>query len=397
MATFFLVIIYLAFISLGLPDSLLGSAWPVMQLDLGAPFSAAGIISMVITGGTIVSSLNSARLLHKFGTAVITFVSALFTAVALLGFALAPSLVWLFLLAIPLGLGAGAIDSGLNAYVAMHYKAHHMSFLHCFWGVGATLGPVILAQFMGGTSSWRGGYFAIAMIQFVLVVILFFTLPLWKGQGGEPMQSAEDEPTVHASNLSLMRIKGVPFALLAFLFYCGAELTMGLWGSSFLVSAKGLLPADAARWVSMYYAGITMGRLITGLVTMRLSSKTLIRTGLVVALVGAALLLLPLDPLFSLAGFVLIGLGFAPAFPCMLHETPVRFGKTNAQAVMGLQMAFAYIGNTVLPPAIGWVISSMGINLFPPLVIICLFFTLVGSECINLMMKKRAQAGTSAD
>jgi fucose permease len=283
MATFFLFIIYLAFISLGLPDSLLGTAWPVMQLDFEVPLETAGLLFMIIAAGTIISSLASGAVINRYGTGKVTLVSCIMTAGALLGFAFSPSLVWLMICAIPLGLGGGAVDAGLNNYVAAHYKAHHMSWLHCFWGVGATLGPIIMAQFISGQNEWSDGYLTVAVIQFALVVILFFTLPLWKrvAKGSAPL-SEEPEGIVEGVNeqssekIKPLQIKGVKLALVSFLFYCGVESTMGLWGSSFLVNVKDLPAATAAQWVSLFYAGITIGRLITGFITFKISNRILI-------------------------------------------------------------------------------------------------------------------------
>lgn len=343
MTTFLLVIIYLAFISLGLPDSLLGVAWPVMQSDYGAPLETAGILFMTIAGGTIISSLASGMVLKRFGTGNVTLVSCLLTAGALLGFHFAPSLVWLIVCAIPLGLGAGSVDAGLNDYVATQYKAHHMSWLHCFWGVGATFGPIIMAQFISEQNSWRNGYLAISGIQFTLTVILLFTLPLWnrvkKKSNITINEEQEDSKGVFynedAKHVKPLQIKGVKLALISFLFYCGVESTVGLWGSSFLVNVKGLPVSVAAQWVSLYYAGITMGRFITGFITFKMSNRTLIRMGQIIALAGATLLFLPLPSTFSLVGFIMVGLGLAPIFPCMLHETPTRFGKKHSQTIMG--------------------------------------------------------------
>lgn len=344
MTTFLLIIIYLAFISLGLPDSLLGAAWPVMQSDFGAPIEAAGYLFMTIAGGTILSSLVSGKVLKRFGTGKVTFVSVLMTACALLGFYFAPSIIWLFLCAIPLGMGAGAVDSGLNDYVATHYKAHHMSWLHCFWGVGATLGPVIMAQYISN-QNWGKGYLTISVLQFILVVILLFTLPLWNKVNSHITINKEPEEPKGVSfkeNVEKVRplqMNGVKLALASFFFYCAVEATVGLWGSSFLVNVKGLTAATAAEWVSFYYAGITIGRLITGFVTFKMSNQMLIRMGQIIALTGAILLVLPLPSFFSVAGFIVVGLGLAPIFPCMLHETPARFGKKHSQAIMGYQMA----------------------------------------------------------
>src|SRR5690606_9224711 len=264
----------------------------------------------------------------------------LMTAVALLGFHFSPSVIWLMVFAIPLGLGAGAVDAGLNDYVAIHYKAHHMSWLHCFWGVGATLGPVIMAQFIAGDNAWRDGYLTIAGLQFALVIVLLLTLPLWNKvtklnniKNNEVVDNSNEIANEENNeNTKPLKIKGVKLALAAFLFYCGIESTMGLWGSSFLVEVKGLSAATAAGWVSYYYGGITVGRFITGFITFKLSNRTLIRGGQLIALLVAVILVLPLPlpSIFSLTGFIIIGLGLAPIFPCMLHETPTRFGKTHS-------------------------------------------------------------------
>ncbi|WP_211748935.1 MFS transporter [Paenibacillus sp. Marseille-Q4541] len=396
MATFFLVIIYLSFISLGIPDSLLGVAWPVMQPDIGASFESAGLLSMVIAGGTIVSSLVSGSIIERLGTGRVTLISCMMTAGALLGFSFAPSLVWLILLAIPLGLGGGAVDAGLNHYVASHYKAHHMSWLHCFWGVGATTGPIIMSFYIA-SQGWRSGYTAVAIIQFGLVILLFVTLPLWKKvatlhQTSDPQQGNSNDSIVEGANqeadparsrVKPLHIKGVKVTLIAFLFYCGVEMTVGLWGASFLVGTKELSVETAATWVSMYYGGITVGRLVTGFITLKVSNRTLIRLGQMTALSGAVLLLLPLDSIFALIGLILIGLGLAPIYPCLLHETPIRFGKEHSSRIMGYQMAVAYTGTTVLPPLFGVLASEWTIALFPVVVFIFIAVMFIGSEKVN--------------
>ncbi len=397
MTIFLLIIIYLAFISLGLPDSLLGAAWPVMRPDFGAPLETAGLLFMTIAGGTIISSLLSGKVLKRFGTGKVTFVSVLMTAVALLGFHFAPSIGWLIVCAVPLGLGAGAVDAGLNDYVATHYKAHHMSWLHCFWGVGATLGPIIMAQFILEGNTWRNGYFVISSIQFALVIILLFTLPLWNKVNKNSKVSLHDyqEATKDGSidedskDIKPLQIKGVKLALASFLFYCGVEATVGLWGSSFLVNVKGLSAATAAGWVSFYYGGITIGRLITGFITFKTTNRTLIRTGQIIALTGAVILFLPLPSIFSLVGFIIVGLGLAPIFPCMLHETPARFGKRHSQTIMGYQMAVAYTGTTFMPPLLGFIASYSTIGIFPICIVIFVTGMLLSSEKLNNLLKQK--------
>ncbi|WP_150267911.1 MFS transporter [Paenibacillus tepidiphilus] len=394
MATFFLIIIYLAFISLGLPDSMLGSAWPVMRLDFGAPVDRAGALSIIVVSGTIISSLLGDKVLKRFGTGPVTFVSVAVTALALLGYTYAPSILWLAVLALPLGLGAGAIDVGLNNYVSTHYKAHHMSWLHCFWGVGAMLGPVIMSGYISAGESWRSAFLTVSLIQFGLVALLFCTLPLWKRtEAGAAAASASEESTgpegAPAKSQGVLRIKGVKLAMVTFLFYSGVEATLGLWGSSFLVNVKELSAATAAGWVSLYYGGITAGRFIAGFITFKLSNRTLIRIGLLITLIGAVTLALPLPAVFSLIGFILIGLGCAPIFPSLLHETPARFGKENSQKIIGYQMAFAYTGGAILPPLLGWIAGRTTFMILPLAMLGFTVIMLLSSERINQLMDKR--------
>ncbi|SLJ95234.1 MULTISPECIES: MFS transporter [unclassified Paenibacillus] len=405
MATWFLIIIYLAFISLGIPDSLLGSAWPVMWPELGASFGSAGILSMVVAAGTIVSSLASGTVIQKWGTGKVTLISCCLTAGALLGFSFAPSLVWLVILAIPLGLGAGAVDAALNNYVAEHYKAHHMNWLHCFWGVGATTGPIIMSYYIAEHHSWRSGYTAVAVVQCCLVLILFATLPLWKrvAASRESASMNNESDLVQADNTlvqsenrperNVLKIKGVKNSLIAFLFYCGVETTVGLWGASYLVGARNISAETAAGWISLYYGGITIGRLITGFITLKIKNRVLILAGQVTAIVGGIILLLPLSISFALAGFMLIGLGLAPIYPGLLHETPTRFGKANSARLMGYQMALAYTGTTLLPPLFGVLAAKTNIGFFPMVVLVFLILMLVSSEQVNRILKKRILNG----
>ncbi|MEH6993426.1 MFS transporter, partial [Neobacillus drentensis] len=277
----------------------------------------------------------------------------------------------------------------------------HMSWLHCFWGGGATMGPVIMAQYISGQNSWRSGYLAIAGFQIVLVVILFFTLPLWNKISGNNNEIAatEHEKTnsglneANSNNQKPLQIRGVKLALLAFLFYCGAEATMGLWGSSFLVNVKELSVEVAAKWVSLYYAGITVGRFITGFITFKVSSRNLIRMGQIIALTGAALLFLPLPSAFSLVGFIMVGLGLAPIFPCMLQETPIRFGQEHSQTIMGYQMAVAYTGSTFLPPLLGFIAAKSTIGIFPFFIAGFIAIMLLGSEKLNGLLNRNDLLG----
>ncbi|WP_172193660.1 MFS transporter [Saccharibacillus qingshengii] len=402
MATLFLIVIYLAFISLGLPDALLGSAWPVMRPDLGAPLEAAGLLAMIVAAGTIVSSLLSGRLIAKLGTGPLTLLSCLMTATALLGFSFAPSLFWLALLAIPLGLGAGAVDAALNHYVATHYEAHHMSWLHCFWGVGATASPLLMSYFIKEHDSWRAGYTAVAVIQFGLVIVLLVTLPLWKKVSAQRLTLADEKEAAQAAATGAdrskktealpaerpLRLPGVKMTLLAFLFYCGVETMVGLWGASFLVGSRGISPVTAAGWISLYYGGITVGRLISGFITLKVGNRTLILVGQLISVLGAVMLLLPLPDFVMLTGFVLIGLGFAPVYPGFIHETPARFGRANSAKLIGYQMAVAYTGTTFLPPLFGVLASQAGIGLFPIVTLVFVLMMLLCSEQVIRSLRK---------
>ncbi len=413
MATLFLLVIYAAFISLGLPDALLGVAWPVMQVEYDVPVSLAGLVSMTISVNTIISSVLSGRVLKRFGTGRVTFVSVLMTAAALLAYSAAPSFIWLVVLAIPLGLGAGSVDAGLNDYVAKNYEAHHMSWLHSFWGVGALTGPVIISQIVARGDSWRNGYLIVSIIQFSLVILLFVTLPIWdkvaqarrKNNGITSAPPPQHHATPSTPRTATSRVKGI-FAplniagvkpvLIVFLFYCGVEATVGLWGSTYLIRVKGVDVATAAAWVSVYYASITIGRFISGFITMRVSSKALIRSGEIAILIGVISLLLPLPGVISMAGFVLIGLGCAPIFPSMLHETPARFGDAEAQNIMGFQMAVAYIGTSLLPPIFGAIASVTTFTLFPFFLLAYIVLMLFNSEQVNrFMLHKQAALATT--
>ena len=404
MGTLLLILIYITFISLGLPDSLLGSSWSVMRHDIGTDLAAAGIISMTINGGTVVSSFFSDRLVRWLNTGIITIISVAATAGALLGFALAPSFGWLVAMAVPLGLGAGAVDAVLNNYVAIHYKPRHMSWLHCFWGIGAMCGPLIMSWFIQQDSNWRGGYLTVSIIQCCLVASLFVCLFILYKQKKSGMlsdpnitkfitQSSADFSNKHqinsSSNQSVLKISGVPPALLACFFYCGIELTASVWGSSFLVESKGLSAAQAAGWISILYAGLTVGRFVSGLVSMKLSSSLLIRIGQMLIFIGGITLALPLPTIFFLIGLILIGAGCAPVYPCILHETPHRFGIENSQKVMGIQMACAYTGSTLLPPVLGYIAAAgAGMNIYPIVLLIYNFGMMLCCERLNYLSKK---------
>lgn len=380
--TALLLIIYLAFISLGLPDSMLGTAWTVMHTDIGAPITLAGLISMVISGGTILSSLMSARVIRSMGTWRVVTYSVTLTAIALFGFASATAVWMLLLFAVPLGLGAGAVDAALNNFVAVHYKPRHMNWLHCFWGVGATGGPLVIAAFLSGGGSWRTGYVTIGIAQAALVAGLWASKRLWRLPETAAAEQAA-QGAGHVTNRAALKIRGVKASLLTFFCYCSLEIGVGLWAASYLTTQRGITPANAAFWVSLYYGGITVGRFINGLLSEKIRSERLIRGGLVVIAGGVATLLLPLLPALSMVGLILIGLGCAPVYPSMIYLVPQRFGKAASQTVIGLSMATAYVGSTFMPPLIGALSAVLTLGVLPYALAVLLLVMVLASEKIN--------------
>ena len=388
MYSLLLAIIYMAFISLGLPDSLLGSAWPVMRMELGAPLSLAGVITMIIAGGTIVSSLLSERLTKRLGTALVTAISVAMTAAALFGFSISNSIALLCLWAVPYGLGAGAVDAALNNYVALHYASRHMSWLHCFWGVGASISPYIMSACLA-RSNWHMGYRTVSIIQAVLTVGLFLSLPLWKRSGGG---EGDGQPKPLLGLRGALKIKGVPYILLAFFAYCAAEATTGLWASSYLVEARGVDTGTAARFGSLFFLGITFGRFLNGFVADQLGDKRLIRIGVAVMALGAVMILLPLrGNATALAGLIVAGVGCAPVYPSIIHSTPFNFGEENSQAIIGIQMASAYTGTTFMPPLFGLIAGAAGIRWYPVYLAVFMALLLVMTERVNRLNRQRGR------
>ncbi|RKI43415.1 MFS transporter [bacterium D16-51] len=361
-----LVIIYLAFISLGLPDSLLGSAWPAMYQEFLVPVSYAGGISMIIAVGTIVSSLQSDRLTKKFGTGKVTAASVLMTAVALFGFSISHSYVSLCLWAVPYGLGAGSVDASLNNYVALHYASRHMSWLHCMWGIGASLGPYVMGFALSGGQSWNMGYRYIAILQIALTAVLIFSLPLWKKQGTDEIGQADGETKTKPLSLrQIIKIPGAKEVMVTFFCYCALEQTTGLWASSYLVLRQGLSAETAAGFASLFFIGITVGRFFSGFLTMKLNDTQMIRLGQGFMLFGIVLLLLPFGSVTALPGLIIIGLGCAPVYPSIIHSTPEHFGADKSQAMIGIQMASAYVGICFMPPVFGFIANHISVSLFP--------------------------------
>ena len=384
MASLLLALIYLAFISLGLPDSLLGSAWPVMQGELAVPLSFAGVITMIIAGGTIVSSLFAVRVIRKLGTGRVTALSVALTAIALLGFSLSHSALTLCLWAIPYGLGAGAVDSALNNYAAVHFSSRHMSWLHAFWGVGVTISPNIMSFCLARNLGWSMGYRSVALLQTVLTVVLFLSLPLWKECG----PTAGSTPPKALSLPQALKIPGVPFVLLAFFGFCALECTAGLWASSYLVEFRQVDVETAARFAALFYLGETTGRFLNGLVADRFGDEKMIRTGVLTMIFGVILVGLPLNTDFpALIGLVVVGLGAAPVYPCIIHSTPIRFGTENSQALIGIQMACAYVGSTFMPPLFGLLAQYVDIGLYPLYLGLFALLMLMMTELLNKTAK----------
>ncbi len=358
-----LVIIYLAFISLGLPDALLGSAWPSMYPLLEVSVSYAGIVSMIIALGTICSSLMSDRLTLKLGTGRVMAFSVATTAAALFGFSVSGSFWMLCLWAIPYGLGAGSVDAALNNYVALHYESKHMSWLHCMWGVGASVGPYVMGYVLTGGGSWNGGYRLISLLQMVLTVALVLTLPLWKS--GDSGQAEEAAPRKPLSLGQILSIPGAKAVMLCFFCYCAVEQTAGLWGASYLALYKGVPAETAAAFGSMFFLGITVGRALSGFLTMKWNDDQMVRLGLGVIAVGILALLVPGGAWVSILGLILIGLGCAPIYPSLIHATPARFGPEKSQAIIGIQMASAYVGTCLMPPLFGLLAECTTVALLP--------------------------------
>lgn len=373
-STALLMMIYLSFISLGLPDSMLGSAWPAMNVSLNAPLWGAGLVQMLISFCTILSSLNSAKLIRRFGTGKLTAISVATTALALLGFSLAKNYAFLLLMAVPLGLGAGAVDAGLNNYVALHCEAKHMSWLHCFWGIGTIIGPMILSAVLRVGGSWATGYRAVGLIQCAVSALLFATLGMWKH--GNIQQ--EEHGAKALSVWEVLSLPGAKAGMVTFLCYCAVESTLGLWGATYISQVRGVDEATAASFGAMFYIGITVGRAISGFMAMKLLPKQMVRVGQALLALGCIFMMIPAGSTLSGIGLVVCGLGCAPIYPNIIQDTPVNYGTENSQAAIGVQMAFAYVGSTFLPSIFGALAGVDGYGLLPYFAIgICVLMTVL--------------------
>lgn len=395
MTNLLLAVIYLAFISLGLPDGLLGAAWPSVYPQFQVPVAFAGYVSMIISAGTIISALLSDRLTLRFGAGKVTAASVATTALALAGFSISPNYWVMCLVAIPYGLGAGAVDAALNNYVALHYASRHMSWLHCMWGIGASVGPYIMSFALTSGYGWPTGYRWVALLQVVLTAVIIFSLPLWKNRAQEQAshQDNDDTCTVQLQETQISKqprkalslreivtIPGVPSVLVMFFCYCALETTSGLWAASFMVLDKGVSSTQAAAWASLFYLGITLGRALSGFITMKFSDPTMIRMGQIVVALGIIILLLPFGRIGSLIGLIVIGFGCAPIYPCVIHSTPAYFGADKSQAIIGVQMASAYCGSLLAPAVFGWLADTITIALFPWYLAIILVLMVVMHE-----------------
>ncbi len=374
-----LVIIYISFISLGLPDSLLGAAWPTMYGELSVPISYAGIISMIIALGTVVSSLMSDLLTKKLGTGRVTAISVGMTASALLGFSFSNSFWLLCLLAVPYGLGAGGVDAALNNYVALHYSSKHMSWLHCMWGVGTVIGPYIMGFALINQLPWGMGYRYVSFIQIVLTAVLIITLPIWKKKA-YPINQSEQKNSKPFSIKEIIRFIGTKEVMLTFFCYCAAEQTTMLWTGSYMSLHNGLSEEASALCASIFFIGITVGRLISGFLTLKFSDTNMVRIGQLLMLLGCISLFLPFGQLSGMSGIALLGLGCAPIYPCIIHSTPERFGEDRSQAMIGIQMASAYIGTCIMPPIFGLFADSLSISLLPLYLILILAVMFLSHE-----------------
>ena len=385
MATLLLIVIFIDFIGLGIPDSLFGAAWPAINYDFGLPISAANAVTVTMTVCSIISSLMSAKLTERFSTSKIAAVSTALTAVGLFGFSISKNIYMMFFFTLFLGFGAGAIDAALNNYVAVHYKASHMNFLHCFYGIGVTLSPYLMSLALKNRS-WQSGYRWAFIIQLVISVIAFVSLPLWQKNDVLSGTSAESKQSNKNSFTELIKLPGIKSTWLVFFGSCALEYVSGTWSSSFLVNSRGLTADKAALFVTVYYGGIALGRFLSGLLSSKLKPQQIIAIGAILIIPAIALVSQPFMPALSAVGLFLIGLGNGPLYPNMVHLTPIRFGKRISQAVMGAQMAAAYIGILSMPALTGFLAQKFSTDIFPYCLII-----LYGIMLISLIATQKAK------
>lgn len=390
MINIILILVYLAFISLGLPDSLLGSAWPVSHRYFGVELSSAAFVSLISSGSTILSSLLSGRILQRFKTIEILIVSITLTIIGLMGTALAPNFYFVLLFAIPFGLGAGNIDASLNHFVALHFESKHMSWLHSFWGIGASIGPFMMSLFLAVGSYWQGPYFIVSMVQLSLLILMIFSRKIWLKFESEVSQ---DETQNHIGNRLALKQAGVKFAMLSFISYVAMEGSAALWGASYLVNILSVQADQAAATVALFFASLTVGRMLDGFLAIKFTNFKRLLMGQSIGLIGIVLLMWSRDLVLARLSLILMGFGFAPSFPIMMHETPVRFGQKFASSVIGLQMASAYIGFLLMPLFIGQLEKRISLN-FLPYFMFTMMLILIGSSLRiqRLVYEKSAKA-----
>ena len=395
MISILLALIYVSFISLGLPDAMLGAAWPIMYSELGTQFAFAEIITTIISVGTITSTFLSDKITKKFSFRYVVVGSIFLTATAMFGFSVSTAFWHLCLLAIPYGFGAGSLDAALNNYMALYYKSRQMNWMHCFWGVGAAIGPHIMGFNLAGGLGWNSAYRTVAIVQISLVAVLIITLPLWKKQ-----RELSDKPKLYKPMKfkDIIRIRGIKYALLAFFCYCAMEATAGLWATSFLVIQRGVDPEIAARYGSLFFIGITVGRFLSGFISDRLGNRSMVRLGIFVAILGVLAVWVPTPMIqISQGGLILIGLGSAPIFPSLIHATSDNFGKENAQAIIGVQMASAYTGIIVMPFFFGFIADNISIILFPGFLLLLVCAMLFFTERLNKTVKNKIENDTTIE
>lgn len=383
---FLLIVIYIAFIGLGVPDSLIGSAWPAIHTEMSIPVEAVSVLTFIISGCTVLSSMFSAGILNKFGTAKVTAFSTAMTAAALLGFSFAPTF-WLMVpLAVLLGLGAGAIDSGLNNYVALHFKASHMNFLHCFYGVGVSLSPYLMSQALSN-AGWRSGYRYAFYVQAVITLLLIVSVPMWKKTVSA--EQAEDEGALNLSLLQMAKMPEVRQVWIIMLATNAIEYACGVWGSTYLVTEKGFETKHGALALTVYYVGMSAGRFVSGLLSDKISTWKRIGIGAVILAPAIAIMLLPLHGIVTVVGLFLVGLGNGSIYPNMIHLTPHNFGKEASQSIMGSQIAFAYIGVMLAPPMVSLISGLFGIKIYPVLLAVLYTIMIVALKCFVNRLKKQ--------
>lgn len=386
MATILLIIIYIAFIGLGIPDSLFGTAWPAIYREFDLPISAANYVNLLTTTGTVISSLLSARAINKFGTGKVTAVSTSFTAVALLGFSCSSSIWWLCLLAIPLGIGGGAIDAALNNYVALYYKASHMSFLHCFYGIGVSLSPYLMSIALSDNADWRMGYRTTFYFQIVISIITICALPIWGKIKNKETVEEEKPRTVSISEM--IKMPSIRAVGLMFIGSCAVEYICGAWGSTFLVNSRGMVVENAAKAITFYYMEMAVGRFLSGILSSKLSSWNIIKLGQAIVFVAILSLVFSLPSKYAVIGLFMIGIGNGPVFPNLIHLTPKNFGKDISQSVIGLQMASAYIGIMAMPPIFGFLAQNISVNIFPYFILIMFMIMIIGEILLTRNLKR---------